>query len=518
MSCHNTSKAKGELIMETRELLLKGGKNGKLWDTTAVDLGLMMQRIHLPVDDEDHMPPKGKPQLTEEEARILHLWIKDGASFTKKVIELPGNDSLRVLAATFFKSPDVEVYDFASVDEGTITQLNTEYRVITPLATASPALSVNFYGVAQFKSEQLKDLDQIKDNIVSLHLAKMPVKDEDLKAIGNFTNLRDLNLAFTAIKGDGLKYLTSLKHLKQLSLSGTSVSANQLKPLMQVKTLKSVKVWNTAISNKDVASLKANFPNTNFGLGYNGDTVIAKLPTPFIKADKDKNIFNKTSVITIKSPIGGASTRYTLDGSVPDSISSPVYKKPFSINKSTIVNAKVFLKGWISSDNASSGFYKSGLKPDSIHLLTDPNPRYIVKAKKGKAFFDETLGSTNFNTAEWVGYKDNNLEAYLLFKQPVNISSVNFNMLVDAGSYIMPPAEIQVWGGENTESLQLLSKTTPLQPTSNSSSHLENFTATFPISRLKVIKLIVKQVKSLPNWHPGKGEKAWIFFDEIFLN
>ena len=27
--------------METKELLLKGGKNGKLWDTTKADLGFI---------------------------------------------------------------------------------------------------------------------------------------------------------------------------------------------------------------------------------------------------------------------------------------------------------------------------------------------------------------------------------------------------------------------------------------------------------------------------------------------
>ena len=40
--------------METEELLLKGGKNGKLWDSTAADLGLLLRRIHLPVEQKKH--------------------------------------------------------------------------------------------------------------------------------------------------------------------------------------------------------------------------------------------------------------------------------------------------------------------------------------------------------------------------------------------------------------------------------------------------------------------------------
>src|SRR5678815_4157220 len=38
MSCHNSKKAKGELVMETPELLLKGGKKGKLWDLSLIHI------------------------------------------------------------------------------------------------------------------------------------------------------------------------------------------------------------------------------------------------------------------------------------------------------------------------------------------------------------------------------------------------------------------------------------------------------------------------------------------------
>ena len=35
-----------------------------------------MQRIHLPEEEKEHMPPDGKPQLTDEESAILYEWIK----------------------------------------------------------------------------------------------------------------------------------------------------------------------------------------------------------------------------------------------------------------------------------------------------------------------------------------------------------------------------------------------------------------------------------------------------------
>lgn len=516
MGCHNRNKAKGELIMETTQLLLRGGKNGKLWDTTAADLGLLMQRIHLPPDSKEHMPPKGKPQLTEEETSLLYLWIKDGASFTKKVVDLPGGDSLRMLASSFFKNDDEEeAYDFAAADEQLITGLNTEYRVITPLAQGSPALAVDFYGTAAFKAAQLKDLEKIKNNIVSLQLSRMPVTDEDLKTIGAFRNLRTLNLSFTAIKGNGLRYLSGLQHLRQLSLSGTGVQPAQLHVLAPIKTLHTVQIWNTSLTTNDLAALKARFPQTAFNIGYKGDTVIAKLSTPVFKTQQ--RIFKNNLLLEIKNPIKSAVTRYTLDGSEPDSLQSPVYRQPIPISQAATVKARSYLPGWITSDVAKESFYKSSIQPDSIQLITAPEKAYQARAQEGKALIDALLGNENFGTKEWIGYKVP-FEAYLFFKQPATVSSVTFGSLVSVNSFIMPAHELQVWGGASAQSLKLLGRLQPVQPTAVVPAYTTGYECHFTAQPVQVIKLIAKPVTSLPSWHTGKGQKAWVFLDEILVN
>ena len=84
--CHNEAKSKGDLRMDTHELLLKGGEEeGKTVIPGKPDESLAITRIKLPVDDDDHMPPEGKDQMTDEETALLHWWIKEGASATLKV-------------------------------------------------------------------------------------------------------------------------------------------------------------------------------------------------------------------------------------------------------------------------------------------------------------------------------------------------------------------------------------------------------------------------------------------------
>ena len=196
--------------METSAQLLKVVKMALFGTRLTPDLSLVLQRIHLPEEEEKHMPPQGKPQLTEEEINILYFFIKDGASFTKKVTDLPTADTLRILANKIFRKPSEEQYDFAAADEKQVQQLNNNNRVLRSLALNSPALTATFYNSENYSGESLKELSKVKEQLVSLNMAHMPVSDEDVNTIATFTNLRNLNLNFTAVTGKSIAQLKNL--------------------------------------------------------------------------------------------------------------------------------------------------------------------------------------------------------------------------------------------------------------------------------------------------------------------
>ena len=89
--CHNEEKAKGGLRLDTHELAMKGGKDSG--DKNIIpgkpDDSVTVQRIILPEDDSDVMPPEGKGTLTPEEIALIKWWIQQGASATQKVGEPP---------------------------------------------------------------------------------------------------------------------------------------------------------------------------------------------------------------------------------------------------------------------------------------------------------------------------------------------------------------------------------------------------------------------------------------------
>ena len=77
-SCHSATKTKGELRLDKKELIFKGGKHGAILKAGHPDDSEMIRRISLPADDKEAMPTKGK-RLTEKEVALLSFWIKQGA-------------------------------------------------------------------------------------------------------------------------------------------------------------------------------------------------------------------------------------------------------------------------------------------------------------------------------------------------------------------------------------------------------------------------------------------------------
>jgi uncharacterized membrane protein len=101
--CHSEEKSKGDLRMDTYEMAMKGGENGDNFVAGKPDDSRSIQRILLPDDDDEHMPPEGKDQLTKEETELLKWWVQQGASNTQKVSEAQFPDELKAAVEGILK-------------------------------------------------------------------------------------------------------------------------------------------------------------------------------------------------------------------------------------------------------------------------------------------------------------------------------------------------------------------------------------------------------------------------------
>lgn len=517
VSCHSDEKLKGKLKLTDSTSIMKGGKTGKLYVPGDPQVSLLLERIHMPLSNKKHMPPSGKPQLSPEEVRILFQWIKDRPDFKKMVIDLPANDSLRILAAARLK-PSVKVgeeYDFAAADEETIEDLNNFYRMVSPVSRESPALVVSFFSKNAYNSKSLEELSEIKEQIVSLRLSRMPVKDEDLDFISKLKELRKLDLNFTDISGSGLQDLSALKKLQVLSLSGTKVKVQQLLPLISNKNLRELSVWNTSLTEKDILQLKKANSSLNIITGFKDDgTTLIQLSKPSLK--NNSRVFLSRTNVQLNHPRKDVIIRYTLDGKDPDSLTSPVFKKDILISDNAVIKAKAYKAGWKSSEISNFTFYRSAFKSDSISLLSIPDINY--KGNGTKTLIDGQLAEADINNTNWQGFKEKDMLVILNFKKPVRISSTILNSIVNVNSSVFPPSRIEVYGGSDLNNLKLLNSFDPKMPAPKDPQQSNKYEVKFKPASVSYLKIIAKPVKKLPSWHPAKGKPAFILFDEILIN
>ena len=521
VSCHNPDKLKGRLILTDSASILNGGKTDELFVAGKPEESLLLNRIHLPMDDEKHMPPSGKTQLTADEMELFYLWIKAEAPFSRRVTTLPARDSLRLLASGLLRpNANEEVFDFPAADPQTLEQLNTNYRVVSLLARESPALTVNVYNRDAFNPQTLDELKKVKQQIITLELSKMPVKNEDLKTISGFENLRRLNLNFTDITGAGLASLESLKHLNNLSLSGTKINYQDLQQyLPHFKSLNTLALWDTGLSMSEIQQLKAAYKHIEIIGGFidDGSNPI-KLNPPRLK--NKALVFEDSVVLQLYHPVKGTDIRYTVDGTDPDSISSSLFKGNTVLHKSVAIKVRAYKDGWVSSDVATLNVYRSHHKPDTAILLSRLNR--VHAANGAQTFFDHELGSFNANSPawanNWAGVINNDLALALEFKTPRLMKSVGFNMLVEPETFIFPPASIEIWGGPSEDKMALVTRVKPELPSDYSKPFIRFIDCRFDPQNISYMKIIARPVMKLPGWHKRKDKPALLLVDEIVIN
>src|SRR5260221_1532969 len=75
--CHGGDKAEGELRLDSKEFIDKGGKDGIIFVAGNPEQSELIRRIKLPRNDPDAMPATGDG-LTKEDIAILEYWVKQG--------------------------------------------------------------------------------------------------------------------------------------------------------------------------------------------------------------------------------------------------------------------------------------------------------------------------------------------------------------------------------------------------------------------------------------------------------
>jgi len=270
-SCHSSSKQKGQLRLDQVQYILKGGKHGAIINTAIADSSELLSRLMLSLEDEHHMPPNEKPQLSSAEIALIQAWIEDGASFENRVGSFKQAVKVRsyfgsVLAQTARRSitPLGEVVE---ADRNAVLALRSKGVLVIQVGAESNYLSVSFVNARSLSDKDLELLLPIKNQLLWLDLGRTGITDEGLRTLGQLTNLTELNLEYTKVKGTGLEFLGLLSKLESLNLVGTDVNDSGLIHLPKLKGLKNVFLFQSDVTSKGIRELKTVVPEMQLDTG-----------------------------------------------------------------------------------------------------------------------------------------------------------------------------------------------------------------------------------------------------------
>jgi uncharacterized membrane protein len=286
--CHSAEKQKGKLRLDSPDYMAKGGKEGVVFLAGNAMGSAMIKRALLPENDEGHMPPKGKTQLTEDEIALLHWWIQSGASFTKKVNEIPQTDKVKPVLATLMagaslagmvakmahESP-VYAIKINKANESDLKKLTDKNVLILPLSKEVNLLEASCVNDKEFADTDAKLLENVAEQLVWLKLSNTKITDGALPSIAKLNNLVKLHLNHTAITDKGIDNLINLKHLEYLNLFDTQITDVSLLKLAKIKTLKKVFLWQTKVTKPGVEALKKAIPGIEVDMGWEGSVLVS---------------------------------------------------------------------------------------------------------------------------------------------------------------------------------------------------------------------------------------------------
>lgn len=268
ISCHGPNKQKGQLRLDNPEMILKGGKSHKTLVAGSPDESELFKRIMYGLNDDDHMPPKEKSQLSKNDIALLHWWISEGNEFTKQVKELRQSDSIKIVLASYQSGAMGSVSTASAIPAEKVTPGNAKLIdslramgiTIIPVAEGNNYLTVSFLNASVNPDSMLAMLAGLRDQVIFLKLSGSKVSDSGMVAVAGLAKLTRLYLDKTRITDAGLSKLKILKRLQYLNLTGTAVTVKGVTELKGLNELQSVYLFQSGVQHNDWAILKEKFP------------------------------------------------------------------------------------------------------------------------------------------------------------------------------------------------------------------------------------------------------------------
>jgi len=130
---------------------------------------------------------------------------------------------------------------------------------------------------------------------------------------------------------------------------------------------------------------------------------------------------------------------------------------------------------------------------------------------------DGRRGTLNHRDNHWQGYHGVNFEATIDLGALTPINEISCSFLQKHSAWIFLPTEVHFQlskDGNDFFSIKKFKEETIADP----SYKVKDYVSTFSQREARFVKVNAKNIGICPEWHPGSGNRGWLFVDEIVIN
>ena len=243
------------------------------------------------------------------------------------------------------------------------------------------------------------------------------------------------------------------------------------------------------------------------------------VPMPEIKAamagKEDFRMYNRPLTISMTCPDSDAEIRYTTDGSEP-TMKSSLYKSSFVILKTCTIKAKAFKKGSVPSFVTLRQFNRLNIK--NTTFVNPPAERYGKDADI--ALMDGKKGASGDWQNDWLGFEGVDMEATIELAVPTKINTVKIGLGHEPNDWVVWPKGVWVsFSSDGDEFSEWQMAELPVFDRPDKMKGFGRIEARLRTDgkQWKYVRVKVENQGVLPDWHPYKGQKAWIMVDEVVV-
>ena len=142
------------------------------------------------------------------------------------------------------------------------------------------------------------------------------------------------------------------------------------------------------------------------------------------------------------------------------------------------------------------------------------SPHY--PGEEALALVDGKRGTINHHDGFWQGFAGNDIEVVIDLESLTSIKKLGISFLQNQGAWIFFPSAVEFQiskDGNIYNSVKRIQVKTEINP----AYEVKEVSADIMNEKVRYVRVKAENISVCPEWHPGAGDKAWLFIDEIVV-